>query len=369
MARAQDTAPQKIAIVFGTRPEAIKLFPLIHLLKGDPRFEPVVIVTGQHRGMLDQVLDIARIVPDHDLAVMQPGQTLDALTARLLTGIGETLDAETPDWVVVQGDTASAMCGALAAFYRKVPIAHVEAGLRSFNRSMPEEINRIVTDHVASFLFCPNTEAVGHLRREGVTEGVYEVGDVMYDCHLLFVELASEREGIHETLGLASTSGEQSYCLATIHRAENTDYPGRLDAIMRALQEIDAPVILPIHPRTRKAIESQRIVVGDNVIIAEPMSFLDLFALKVGAQVILTDSGGLQKEAYFCGVPCVTLREETEWNETTESGMNVIAGADTGRILDAFERMKKVHRGERSRLFGDGNAAGRMLDVLRGVFR
>ena len=376
MARAQDTAPQKIAIVFGTRPEAIKLFPLIHLLKGDPRFEPVVIVTGQHRGMLDQVLDIARIVPDHDLAVMQPGQTLDALTARLLTGIGETLDAETPDWVVVQGDTASAMCGALAAFYRKVPIAHVEAGLRSgdIHHPWPEEVNRKIIGTMAALHCAPTTTSAEALLRENVDPAaVHVTGNTVVDALHWVLAAIGEQPALAADLHAAAApfSGKRIIGV-TSHRREN--FGDGMRAIAGAIRRIaarqDTAVLFPVHlnPNVREIMQAE--LAGlDNVALLEPLDYPNFAALMQASTLMLTDSGGVQEEAPALGKPVLVMRETTERPEGVEAGTARLVGADRARIVrevlallddeDAYQAMARAHNP-----FGDGKAAERIAGVI-----
>jgi UDP-GlcNAc3NAcA epimerase len=281
----------------------------------------------------------------------------------MLVGIEEVLLSERPDVVLIYGDTNSTLAGALAAAKLQIPVAHVEAGLRSYNRAMPEEINRVVADSLSSILFCPTEVASANLQREGITEGVHVVGDVMYDVILW----ASERvnNDILSRLGV-QTGG---YLLATVHRASNTDNPGNLTAIMSALGATGEPVVFPFHPRTRKAIEQAEVHIPNNVLAIDPVSYLDMLALEEHARVILTDSGGVQKEAFWLGVPCVTLREETEWVETVDSGWNTLAGTDPEKIAQAVKRPKP--QGGPPRVYGDGRAADRIAGVLRtdGVHR
>ncbi|MEL7687303.1 UDP-N-acetylglucosamine 2-epimerase (non-hydrolyzing) [Citromicrobium bathyomarinum] len=376
MARAQDTAPQKIAIVFGTRPEAIKLFPLIHLLKGDPRFEPVVIVTGQHRGMLDQVLDIARIVPDHDLAVMQPGQTLDALTARLLTGIGETLDTETPDWVVVQGDTASAMCGALAAFYRKVPIAHVEAGLRSgdIHHPWPEEVNRKIIGTMAALHCAPTRTSAQALLRENVDPGqVHVTGNTVVDALHWVLAAIGEKPALAADLHAAAAPFAGKRIIGvTSHRREN--FGDGMRAIAGAIRRIaarqDTAVLFPVHlnPNVREIMQAE--LAGlDNVVLLEPLDYPNFAALMQASTLMLTDSGGVQEEAPALGKPVLVMRETTERPEGVEAGTAKLVGTDpdaivreVGRLLDdeaAYAAMAQAHNP-----FGDGKSSQRIADLM-----
>ena len=286
-------------------------------------------------------------------------------TGQMLVRIEEVLLEEKPDFVVVYGDTNSTLAGALAAVKLNLPVAHVEAGLRSFNRKMPEEHNRVVADHCADLLFCPTQTAVDNLAREGVTNGVYLVGDTMYDAVLQFSSIARKRSTILEELGLES----KTYLLTTIHRPYNTDIPENLRNIFQAFAEIGEIIVFPAHPRTSKKIAalessfSQGLVPG-NIKIIEPVGYLDMLVLEENARFILTDSGGMQKEAYFFGVPCITLRPETEWVETVESGWNVVAGADILAIVEGYQRAINSPPTNRPNLYGDGNAAQHILEHI-----
>ena len=277
----------------------------------------------------------------------------------MLERLESVLTDETPDWVVVFGDTNSTLAGALAAAKLRLPLAHVEAGLRSFDRSMPEEINRIVADHCSDLLFCPTETAIEQLAREGLSERAHLTGDIMYDSLLQHLPLIEERSGIIERLGLAPGG----YALATVHRASNTDDPAALGRILEALAQLDEPVVFPMHPRARLALVSADLETAANVQVIEPVGYLEMLALERTARMVLTDSGGVQKEAYLLGVPCVTLREETEWPETLIDGWNVLAGSEPQRMLDAARRPRP--EGEPPRVFGDGHAARQMVRLLR----
>jgi UDP-N-acetylglucosamine 2-epimerase len=284
-------------------------------------------------------------------------------TGNMLIRIEDVLLKEKPDMVMVYGDTNSTLAGSLATCKLNIPLVHVEAGLRSFNREMPEEYNRIISDHCADILFCPTKTAVANLKKEGVTEGVHLAGDTMYDAVLHYVQTAAEKSTIIETLDLRPGK----YLLATVHRAYNTDTPEKLLNIIAAFREIDMPIVFPVHPRT-KAKLSQRGEASDQLKkakklkITEPLGYLDMLMLEKHARLILTDSGGMQKEAFFLGVPCVTLRPETEWVETVEAGWNVIVGTDKKKIIEAVHRTSwpKHH----PKLFGDGNAAAKIAAIL-----
>jgi UDP-GlcNAc3NAcA epimerase len=283
------------------------------------------------------------------------------MTGRMLEKIEGVLEREKPDWVLIYGDTNSTLAGALAAAKLHIPVAHVEAGLRSFNRAMPEEINRVVADHLSSLLFASTDTAVGNLAHEGIAGGmVRNVGDVMYDAALLFADSARAHSSILDRLG-APAGG---YVLATIHRAENTDDPLRLGAIVEALELVAAemPVILPLHPRTAAALEAQRRSFAQ-VRTIEPVGYLDMVALESRARIIVTDSGGVQKEAFFYRVPCVTLRDETEWVELVDLGWNRLAPPGSADIRAAI-RGAIDRRGTEAAPYGDGRAADRIAAAL-----
>jgi UDP-N-acetylglucosamine 2-epimerase len=282
----------------------------------------------------------------------------------MLVRIEEVLLEEKPDFVVVYGDTNSTLAGALAAVKLHIPVAHVEAGLRSFNREMPEEHNRVLADHCADVLFCPTQTAVDNLAREGVTNGVYLVGDTMYDAVLQFAAIAKKSSTILQDLKLEP----KSYLLTTIHRPYNTDIPDNLRNIFQAFAEIGEVgevIVFPVHPRTRKKLAEleDRFQHGlINIKMIEPVGYLDMLVLEENARMILTDSGGMQKEAYFFGVPCITVRPETEMLETVETGWNVLGGSDTGSIVAAYDRLVGSSPGSRPSLYGDGRAS---LEVVR----
>ena len=347
----------KILTVVGARPQFIKAAPFSRAVR--ERHTEVLVHTGQHYdpSMSDVFFDeLSLPKPDHHLGVgsgphgAQTGQMLERLEA--------VMTRESPDRVVIYGDTNSTLAGALAAAKLAIAVAHVEAGLRSFVRDMPEEINRVVADRVSTYLFAPTQNAVDNLAREGITEGVTLTGDIMCDALLQHARRASERSRVLSRLAL--TPG--AYVLATVHRAANTDDPAKLAEIMDALALLKEAVILPMHPRTRAALMATDIEVEAPVRVIAPVGYLDMLELQRNARMVLTDSGGMQKEAYLLGVPCVTLREETEWVETLVGGWNVLAGADAERILAAARRTPP--RGTPPAVFGDGNAAQRMVEAL-----
>jgi UDP-N-acetylglucosamine 2-epimerase len=288
-------------------------------------------------------------------------------TGQILVRIEEVLLEEKPDFVVVYGDTNSTLAGALAAAKLHIPVAHVEAGLRSFNREMPEEHNRVVADHCADVLFCPTQTAVDNLAREGISKGVHLVGDTMYDAVLQFSSIARKRSTILKDMDLTP----KSYLLTTIHRPYNTDITANLRNIFQAFAEIGEVIVFPAHPRASKKIatlesEVPREFVPENVRIIEPVGYLDMLVLEENSRLILTDSGGMQKEAYFFGVPCITLRPETEWLETVESGWNVVTGADISAIVEGYQRAITSPPTNRPNLYGDGRASEKIVSRLIG---
>lgn len=370
------TAPRKILTVFGTRPEAIKLFLLVHALKADPRFDSRVCVSGQHRGMLDQVLAIAGIVPDHDLDLMQPDQTLDALTANLLTGIGRVLDAEKPDWVVVQGDTATAMTGALAAYYRKIPVAHVEAGLRSGNihHPWPEEVNRKIVAAFAALHLAPTETAAAALRRENVDPATIHVtGNTVIDAlHWITAKIAREPALSSGLATLEQRFSGKRIIGMTSHRREN--FGQGMEAIASAVTRLaarpDVAVIFPVHlnPNVR-AVMNERLAGLDNVALIEPLDYPHFARLIDISTLMLTDSGGVQEEAPALGKPVLVMRETTERPEGVEAGTARLVGTDPDRIVaeaerllddrEAYEAMARAHNP-----FGDGKATVRIVEFL-----
>lgn len=250
------------------------------------------------------------------------------------------------------------MADALTASKLLIPVAHVEAGLRSFNMAMPEEQNRILTDHISNKLFAPTETAVNNLYNEGINKEVYNVGDVMYDAVLYFRKVAKEKSTILNKLNLK----ENQYILTTIHRAENTNDINRLKNIIEALNESRVKIVLPMHPRTKKYIESYGLNIGDNVSVIDPIRYLDMINLEMHAEKIVTDSGGVQKEAFFMKKPCITMRDQTEWVETVENGWNVIVGTDKDKIVQSIKNFKPQR--EQENIFGDGNAADKILSIL-----
>ena len=351
----------KIASIVGARPQFIKCAPVSRELRKE--HEEVLIHTGQHydHGMSEVFFEeLAIPKPDYNLNI--GSGTHGRQTGAMLGAIEDVLQRENPDLVLVYGDTNSTLAGALAAAKRHVPVAHVEAGLRSFDRRMPEEVNRVLTDHCSDMLFCPTETAVRNLAAEGVTEGVHLVGDVMLDAMTHNRAVAEERSRILEDVGVRP--GE--YLVVTVHRPSNTDSPENMTAILGALAEAGRPVVFPIHPRTRKCLSEYGLLAGmpENVRVVEPLGYLDMLRLMAHAAKILTDSGGVQKEAYLLGVPCITLRENTEWVETVEAGWNVLVGAGRKEILRAIRSF--TPGGEQKLCFGDGDASYKVAQILSG---
>ena len=358
---------KKIVTIIGARPQFIKAAAVSRVIRDEFQecVSEVLVHTGQHfdknmsKVFFDE-LDIPE--PKYNLEIS--GGQHGAMTGRMLESVEKVLLDEKPSWVLIYGDTNSTLAGALAAVKLHIPVAHVEAGLRSFNMRMPEEVNRIVSDRIATLLFCPTETAVKNLEDEGITNGVINVGDVMFDVALHYKQQARQQSRVLLQFGLE----EKSFVLATCHRAENTDDPRRLAQIVDALGTVAErlQVVFPIHPRTRKLIAEQGLAekLGE-VRITDPIPFLDMVALEQAAKIILTDSGGVQKEAYFYRVPCVTMRDETEWVETVELGWNVLVGASSTRIVGAVERaLVRDFPSNAASPYGSGDSSRRIVNTL-----
>jgi UDP-N-acetylglucosamine 2-epimerase len=348
----------KVASVVGTRPQFIKAAPVSREIRAHN--EEVLVHTGQHydENMSDAFFHVLEIpTPDYNLEVGSGSHATQ--TAEMMKGLESVFEKEKPDFVLVYGDTNSTVAGALTAAKTGLPLGHVEAGLRSYNRTMPEEINRVVTDHIATSVFCPTQTAVDNLAREGITRGVHLVGDVMYDVALQMAQPARARD-IVERLGLRAGG----YLLTTIHRPSNADDKEVLAGIVEALVDCGRTVVFPVHPRTKKNLEAFGLwdELRSKVKVIDPVDYLDFLALLMKAAKVVTDSGGVQKEAYFFGVPCITLRDETEWIETVEDGWNALVGTETEDILHAIEHFNPS--GTKSKSFGDGHAAERIARII-----
>jgi len=321
----------KIVTIVGARPQFIKAAVLSRELRKE--HTEILVHTGQHydQNMSDVFFkELGIPAPDYHLGVGSGPHGKQ--TSEMLAAIEQVLLNEKPDWVMVYGDTNSTLAGALAASKLHIRVAHVEAGLRSFNRLMPEETNRVLTDHVSDLLLCPTQTAIDNLGKEGITQGVHLVGDVMYDA-LMWAAEQGNGNALLDQLGVAP----KKYLLATVHRAENTDNPERLSGILEAFNHLEEPLIWPVHPRTRQKLHEMDWHPAPHVRLIDPVGYIDMAHLESHARVIFTDSGGVQKEAYWLGVPCVTLRDETEWVETVESGWNQLTGADSKTILQAVK--------------------------------
>lgn len=354
----------KVVTIVGARPQFVKAAAVSREIAKTSDIVEVIVHTGQHfdahmSDVFFQEMEIPR--PDYflDINSLQHG----AMTGRMLEKIEEALQVERPDKVLVYGDTNSTLAGALAARKLQIGIVHVEAGLRSFNMNMPEEINRILTDRISDVLCCPTDNAVGNLLREGFSQfpsTVLKTGDVMQDAALYYGEQSAIRSNIVKRLALTS----DAFALCTIHRQENTDDVTRLTSLIAALNQIsrDCPIVMPIHPRTRKMIDAQGLRLEFSPI--EPVGYFDMLELLKACRIVLTDSGGLQKEAFFFGKPCVTLRDETEWVELCECGANMLVGWQQERVVRGFQAMIGYHPKLQADLYGGGQACRRVVEAV-----
>lgn len=353
---------KKILTIVGARPQFVKAAALSRAIKAQGGLDEILVHTGQHfdPNMSQVFFDQMEIPqPDYNLEINSLGH--GAMTGRMLESIEKVLVEESPDVVVVFGDTNSTLAGALAAKKLHIKLAHVEAGLRSFNMLMPEEINRILTDRISDYLFCPTKTAVENLVAEGFENfpsQILNVGDVMYDAALYYEPKADSESKILESLNY----DPRAYVLCTFHRQENTDNPENFKSIVSALNEINSQikVLVPIHPRTSKLIKDAGLTPEFKMI--DPVGYFDMIQLIKGAELILTDSGGLQKEAFFFNKYCITLREETEWVELVENGYNTLVGANENRIIEAFQSAQEIT--SRKLLYGDGKASGKIIEAL-----
>ena len=352
----------KIVTVLGARPQFIKAASVSRALVNN-NIKELLVHTGQHFDTnMSQIFfdEMGVPVPAYNLEIQ--GLNHGAMTGRMLEKIEEVLLNEKPDCVLVYGDTNSTLAGALAASKLHIPVAHVEAGLRSHEMRMPEEINRILTDRISTFLFCPTQTSIENLQTEGFENFGCEIhltGDVMYDAVLHYHKVAKKKSTIFNTLGISTP-----YVLATIHRAENTNDLNRLKAICEAINSIQSEmeVIIPLHPRTRQFLKNQKIDLKAKII--EPVGYMDMLMLLEGCQLVMTDSGGLQKEAYFFEKYCITLRDQTEWVELVEAGVNSLVGANKERILEAFQKCKNKKIDSAEKLYGNGQASQNIATIL-----
>jgi UDP-GlcNAc3NAcA epimerase len=354
----------KIATIVGARPQFIKAAVVSRAFsERAAEIKEFIIHTGQHfdSNMSDVFFD--------ELAIPKPtyllnigGGTHGQNTGRMVEKIEEVLIKEKPNWVLVYGDTDSTLAGSLAASKLHIPIAHVEAGLRSFNRKMPEEINRVLTDHISSLLFTPTYTGTENLQREGISlEKIRQVGDVMFDAVRFYQNKAEANKNLLSQLGVVS----KEYVLVTLHRAENVDNHQRLLNIVTAFQKSNRKFIWPMHPRTRQRLLNFKKSIPTNIKVIDPVGYLDMVLLEKHAALITTDSGGIQKEAYFHQVPCITLRDETEWVELLAAGVNILAGSDTDQIIDALSRKELTDSVDfKGNLYGDGYSAQKIVEQI-----
>lgn len=356
---------RKILTIAGTRPQLVKIAAVSRVLRES--FEEVLVNTGQHydynmAGVFFDELNLPK--PDYDLGI--GSDTHGRQTGRMMIAVEEVVEKEKPDAILVYGDTNSTLAGAITASKLHIPIIHIEAGLRSYNKEMPEELNRIMTDHISTLLFAPTDIAVGNLSMEGITEGVHQVGDVMYDAVLYNMALAEERHSLTE-YDLKS----DAYVLGTIHRADNTDNKNRLEAILQAFSALEEIVYLPLHPRTKNKIEfyglNSVLEQAENIRVVKPVSYLEMLLLEKHAKTIVTDSGGVQKEAYFAKVPCITLRDQTEWVETLDFGWNQLVNP---LEVNLAEKLLNLQLGDPiDDLYGDGEASKKIVSIMKAYFK
>jgi UDP-N-acetylglucosamine 2-epimerase len=349
----------KIVSVVGARPQFIKSAPVSKAI-ASAGYDELIVHTGQHYDYGMSKVFFEEMGIDEPIINLNVGSGTHAQQiSHMLVGIEGFLLSHAPHIVLVYGDTNSTLAGALVASKLQIKLAHVEAGLRSYNRQMPEEHNRVLTDHCSDLLFCPTQSAVDNLKREGVLAGVHQVGDTMFDALLQFCPLALSKSVILDHLGLKP----KGFLLTTIHRAYNTDNPTALSLILSAFRQIDETIVFPVHPRTLQALNNLNLTIPKNVRLVDPVGYLDMLMLEQNARKILTDSGGIQKEAYFFKVPCLTLRPETEWVETIDSGWNTITGTDPSIIIAAIDSpipSVSAH----PEYFGDGHASEKIVSLL-----
>ncbi len=349
----------KILSIIGARPQFIKCAHVSRKLR--QHHEEILVHTGQHynSNMSDVFFkELGIPEPDHNLGIGSGSH--GEQTGKMLVEIEKIILKGQLDLVLVYGDTNSTLAGALAASKLQIPVAHVEAGLRSFDRSMPEEINRILTDHASDILFCPTETAIRNLKNEGITEGVHNVGDVMVDALLCNIKIAGEKSKILEDMNLSP----KDFMVATVHRASNTDSIENMSSIVNAFCSADANIIFPVHPRTEKCLRQYGLwdELCQHVKVISPVGYLDMLKLMSNSRKILTDSGGIQKEAYILGIPCITMRENTEWVETVNDGWNMLVGADYSKIVEGINGFEDAH--VKGNIFGCGDAAEKIIDTI-----
>lgn len=353
---------KKIITIVGARPQFVKAAVVSRLIRNEysGKIDEFLVHTGQHYdNNMSDIFFKEMDIPEPDINLEVGSGSHGRMTGEMIWKIEEILINQKPDWVLVYGDTNSTLAGALAAGKLNIPLAHIEAGLRSFFKKMPEEQNRVLTDHLSDRLFCPTETSQINLRKEGITEGVRVVGDVMYDASLYYRNRTDSREkNIKKDQSLP-----QDFYLLTLHRAENTDSIERLKSIIAALNNFtEIPALFPVHPRTSKLLKQNGIELLPHIKMIEPVGFLEMLELEKECRFVVTDSGGLQKEAYFFEKPCITLRDQTEWIETVETGWNTLTGADTERISNALRNIRKPDMTDS--LYGDGDAGRKIVSDL-----
>ena len=352
----------KLITIIGARPQFIKAAAVSREIAKHSEIKEIIVHTGQHfDANMSEIFFEQMHIPKPDYNLEINSLSHGAMTGRMIEKIEEVLLDEKPDWILIYGDTNSTIAGSLAAKKLHIKVAHVEAGLRSFNRNMPEEINRILTDKISDILFCPTDTAVQNLQNEGIGKNsltqIVKCGDVMQDAAIFYTDLAQKPE----------IEVPEEFILATIHRAENTDDPKRLTSIFNALNKIShkLPIILPLHPRTKKIISiSKLITTNSQLIFIDPVGYLEMIYLLQNCSLVMTDSGGLQKEAFFFRKPCVTLRDETEWVELVENGFNEIFGANENKIISGYKKMSKKQNDYKINLYGNGEASEKIINKL-----
>jgi len=351
---------KKVLTVIGARPQFIKCAPVSRIIR--KYFKEVLVHTGQH---YDHEMSKAFFnelkIPEPDINLGIGSDSHSVQTAKMLVGLEKVVEKKKPDLMLTYGDTNSTLAASLTASKLLIPLAHVEAGLRSYNRNMPEEINRICSDRISDLLFCPTRTAKKNLENEGIKKNVYMVGDVMKDLVLQTVRSKSFKKRIFENGKLM----RDPYCYLTIHRQENTDNAERFRKTLDLISKIKYKVIFPLHPRTKKHIERNKIRLSENISVLKPISYFESLAYQKNADIVLTDSGGMQKEAYILGTPCITLRDETEWTETLQNGFNTIVGSDTKKFFAALEKCLTIKLKPDKNLFGHGDASEKITKVIR----
>lgn len=362
----------KIVTIIGARPQFIKASVISGIIKNTPEINEIILHTGQHfdYNMNDVFFKEMQIpAPKYNLQISSLSH--GAMIGAMIPEIEKILLSEKPGLVLVYGDTNSTLAGALAAKKILLPVAHVEAGLRSYNMNMPEEQNRLITDRISDILFCPTQNAYANLVKEDIVNSPYKqkvhiTGDVMYDAVLHHLKIAGENSRILQVLNPAN----KKFILCTIHRAENTDNPDNLDKIFKALNEISEQfeIILPLHPRTKKIISSNKSIMTSGIKIIEPVSYFDMLVLEKNCLLVITDSGGIQKEAYFLSKPCLTLRNETEWTELADLGVNFVCGANPFRIMEAFQKSIAFSSDNFAKnIYGDGRAGENIVNIIKNL--